>query len=231
MKHRSLRPDERAISGRSLSHRFRRISRLTNMNVCRCIVIALLASHLTLVRADPVPLFTDVSVTMTATPAANLVPGQQVQFTVTVTNLGPVPIQQPIAITSSNIVGDVLSNGSSDCGILPIVVDLRTGGSYYYLLWEVFGQSEAPNFAVGDSVSCHISESITPQTPPIFDFSMGLDPYWSDIDPSNNSATVALQPAPIPTPALSTWALLLLTGLVVLAGAFGHARRRARLIC
>jgi hypothetical protein len=122
----------------------------------------------------------DVSVTLTATPSVNLVPGERIQFTVTATNLGPSEIAQPFILSSSMIMGelDTGSTESSDCEVVTEVVDLRNGGSYYLLNWEVIGLPGSPqSLAVGDTATCHFSEAITSFAPPSLQFSMGLADY------------------------------------------------------
>jgi Domain of unknown function DUF11 len=176
----------------------------------------------------------DVSVALSATPRVNLVPGQRVEFTVTVTNLGPAEIAQPFLLSSSMIV-DELDTGyteSSDCVVITEVVDLRNGGSYYLLNWEVIGlPPDVQTLEVGGSVTCRFSEAVTSAFPPNFLFGMSLATLWTDPNPNNNSVSVLLQRAPIAAPAMTVWALLVLAGSLMLTGAIGYIRRRAKLIC
>jgi Domain of unknown function DUF11 len=203
------------------------------MKLIAFLLAVLLSSLSTRAIAGEGELPGDVAVTLTATPNVNLVPGQRVQFTVTVTNLGPEEIAQPFALSSSMIV-DELDTGdteSTDCVVVTEVVDLRNGGSYYLLNWEVLGlPPDVQTLEVGGTVTCHFSEAVTSALPPNFLFSMSLNALWTDPNPNNNSASVLLQRAPIPAPAMTAWALLVLVGSLMLAGAIGYAKRRAKLI-
>jgi Domain of unknown function DUF11 len=172
----------------------------------------------------------DVAVTLTASPTVNLTPGEPIQFTVTATNLGPAAIQQGFVLQSSQIV-DQLDIGAAKvdgCFLYVEVVDLRNGGSYYLVEWQVVGAPGGPtSLGVGETATCHFSMPITSFAPSSQIFSMNLGEIWRDPNPNDDSASVLLQRAPIPAPATSMWALLLLAGLVVCGGLESmHAKAR-----
>lgn len=179
------------------------------------------------VSAGPIVLPSDLSVALTAEPNVNLQSGQRIAFTISVTNHGPESIDR-LAIRSSSIYDelDVFSASSSDCegDIILAVVDLEDTFYFFYTYYAAF--QELP-LAVGETRICHLSLDFTPWAPSVLPVTFAMMSY-TDIDPSNNSATVFLRrpvAAPAPVPTLSSMSLLLLAGL--LAGTFGFLRSRS----
>ncbi len=162
--------------------------------------------------AGPIILPSDVSVALTAEPSVNLQSGQRITFTISVTNHGPQPVDQ-LAVRSSAIYDelDVFTASSSDCegDIILAVVDLQD--SFYYLYTYYAAFQESP-LAVGETRICHLNLEYTQWAPAVFPVTFAMRSY-TDLDPSNNSATVTLRRAVDvkPVPALSpTWLGLLM---------------------
>lgn len=175
--------------------------------------------------AQTVPLPSDVSVTLTATPTSNLAPGDSIAFTMTVTNNGPSSLGA-FAIVGTQISTQFYYPTSSwnDCNLITVTGD-STNGPFWIPEWFPSGLGENP-MAVGETRVCHFTLTVTPAFPPAYSFTIGLGTLWTDPNPSNNSATVILQrapaPPPTPTPALSPAMLLLLAGLLTAAAAIAR---------
>src|SRR5215475_10124641 len=77
--------------------------------------------------APPINVPSDIAVTLTATPTSNLVPGQRIYFTLTVTNLGPATVNN-LVVQSSPIYGEFDPyTGTVDCqDMIAQVVDTET---------------------------------------------------------------------------------------------------------
>jgi hypothetical protein len=158
---------------------------------------------------------TDVAVGLIADPSIGLQSGQTVVFTISVTNLGPEPIQY--FLLGSSLVHDELRpyyGSTPDCE-----------GDSYATGNDIFGPiieyrwlpGNLTPIAVGETRYCRLSLEFTSAAPASFAFSFGLWRDYTDPDPSNNRATVVLQRGPEPTsvPTLSSKWLSLLAGLLI----------------
>jgi hypothetical protein len=155
------------------------------------------------VSAGDVVLPSDISVALTAVPSDNLQSGQRVNFTISVTNHGPEPVDR-LAIASSPIYDelDVFTASSSGCDgdLILAVADLEDTFYFLYVYYAAF--QELP-LAVDETRSCYLSLDFTPWAPSIFPLTFDMSAF-DDLDPSNNSATVFLRrpvafAAPVPT--------------------------------
>ena len=168
----------------------------------------------------------DVSVSLSAEPSARLEPYQTIHFTLTVTNNGPSPIT-PLALISSAIYDELtLYDGTNDCNLITSVADGPTD-FWYYRTWYIAAETVGlPPLAVGETRTCHFTESLTPSAPAIWPYSFGIPVSWSDPDPSNNAATVYLRRAipAAPVPALAPTMTWLLAGLFVAAACLKRKR-------
>jgi len=198
------------------------------MNALRYLLAAAsLASVAAHAAAPPIIVPSDIAVTLTATPTVNLVPGQRIYFTLTVTNLGPATVTDLI-VESSPIYGEFdPSSGTVDCQYMAAqVVDTATD-FYYLYVWYLAGFSG--DFPAGEMRTCHISFLITAQAPAVTPFTFGLPYYYVDINPSNDTATAFLQRAvePIPVvPVLSPAMLVLLASLLAATAGVAHRCRQ-----
>ncbi|MEO5625615.1 MAG: hypothetical protein ABIQ70_06390 [Dokdonella sp.] len=170
------------------------------------------------VLAAGIPVPSDISVAFTAEPNVNLQSGQRVNFTLSVTNHGPDPVNR-LALGSSPIYDelDVSSYSSSGCdgALLLGVVDLEN--SFYYLYaYQVVGP-DSP-MAVGETRTCRFSLDFTQWAPPVFSLTFDMRTF-DDLDPSNNAATVVLRravvaPTTVPSSSPAGLGLLVLVLLV-----------------
>jgi hypothetical protein len=180
------------------------------------LLFVLLASVLfsSMALAGTVPLPSDVSVTLTATPTSNLAPGDSIVFTMTVTNNGP------SSLSAFSIVGPQISTqfyypttSWNDCNLITITGD-STNGPFWIPEWNPTGPIGEDPMAVGEIRVCHFTLTVAPTFPPGYPFTIRLGTLWTDPNSSNNSATVLLQRAIDPIPALSSTMLLILAGLL-----------------
>ena len=177
------------------------------------------------VNAAEIILPSDVSVTLTATPSVDLVPGQPITFTLSVTNLGPVPVHV-LGIDSSAIYDQFdLHTAQVDCTAIVLnVVDGETTFYYYYQWYPAFFS----DLAVGETRACHLTLALTSQAPAVMPFSFGLPSFIADPNPSNDRVTVLLQQQVVPSiPALSPAMLLLLAGVLAATAGIVYLRRDA----
>jgi hypothetical protein len=193
-----------------------------------------------------VELPSDVSVSLVAEPTVGLEPGDTVTFTISVTNNGPEVVDQ-LALSSSFFVDefDAAAGNVGACeGPLGVAVSDFIGGYEYFIIWyPVFPKDPALlTLDVGETRTCQFSMPLTSAAPNVYPFSFSLAESLSDLDPSNNSATVNLRRASqgtatsTPVPMLSPLALAALAGLLAwLASAVLRTpptpRSRSRTIC
>lgn len=171
--------------------------------------------------AGTIPLFSDISVSLTAEPHNNLQSGQRVALTIAVTNNGP-GAAAPVMVGSSPIYDELdVNTATSDCGdtLGLAVVDLDNG---YYYQYSWFPTIDSVPLAVGETRYCHLNLDFTEAAPDAFSLTFSM-PYWLvDLDPSNNSATVTLRRASgggataTPVPTLSPLGLAALAGSMAL---------------
>jgi hypothetical protein len=198
------------------------------MSAAGSLLASVFALATSVVQAQTV-LTSDVGVTLTATPTTNLVPGQPIDLTMTVTNYGPNPI--PVVEVSSSLwVTEItpISFDQSECFLVVSVLDGATPA--YFMSWVIAGLPGEPVFAVGETLTCHFSFSLTASAPASMPFSFGLPSFITDLNPSNDTGTVTLRrapaPPPTPVPALSTTMIWLLTALLGVSTGIAHRRRR-----
>ncbi|GAA0722092.1 hypothetical protein [Dokdonella soli] len=171
----------------------------------------------------------DIGVTLSVTPSTNLAPGEQMNVTLSVTNYGPERVDV-FSLRSSDIL-DALSlvRNSNDCALHTYLFTDPTGRPTSSLLqWNVTLGGGPTFFNVGETITCHFKLALAAQAPQSLSLSFGF-PFFADINPDNDTASVQLQRAavlpPAPIPVLSPVTQWLLAGLLVAtAGA-----RRARL--
>jgi len=174
----------------------------------------------------------DVAVSLQAEPSTNLQPGQPIRLTITVTNNGPVVLDN-FALMSANAYPDQIdvSNPDSDCGDFFLEVTDGATSFWYDEVWYPTDTNHAnPGtlpLAVGESRSCHVTIRLVPSAPQTVPFDFHLATYWSDPNPANDVGRVTLQRAvavPVSTPALSGLAQLLL--MLGFAAVGSYAARR-----
>jgi hypothetical protein len=180
-------------------------------------VVAILAASARLAIAQPVPLYTDVAVTLGATPTRNLSTGDTITFTTTITNNGPVAVGY-VAIIGPQIFSEFYNPTSAwnDCGLMTTTGDSEFG-PFWVIEWFPDGLGEAP-LAVGETRTCHFTLAVAPAFPGTYSFTMMLPDYWSDIDPGNDQATVILSRAITTVPMLDRWVFMMLGALVAIFG-------------
>src|SRR3569623_1219320 len=148
----------------------------------------------------------DVSVSLIASPSSDLVPGQIIDLTLSVTNNGP-NVVPDLEIASSNFWDEFyLPAAQNDC-LMGIVVADGVGFSYYYYSWipTIYAPIDP-----GETLVCHIKMALSSKAPAATPFTFGVPSYISDIDPSNNSATAYIRRFVEPVPTLSLrWEYLL----------------------
>jgi len=169
--------------------------------------------------SQTVVVLSDVSVTFTAVPTSGLVVGQPIDFTLTVTNIGPNQIND-LLVESSNFVFEfgAFSQVTGDCFLLTRVSDTTTG-FFYNLDWFVTGSSTGSKpLAVGQTVTCHFRTSLSSSAPTTTLFSFGLPSYYTDVNPANSRATVTLQEVLPVVPTISRLAEMLLGALLLAVG-------------
>jgi len=175
----------------------------------------------TVAAAQPVPLDTDVAVTLSAAPTSNLVTGDLVTFTAAITNNGPASLGY-VALLGPNIYGEfTFPHGAwTDCEIIISTADTEAG-PYWILEWYP-NDVGTVSMAVGETKTCHFTLAITSSFPATYAFPMFLPSYWSDIVAVNDRATVRLSRPVQSVPALTP---LLLVALGLLVCAVGVTRR------
>jgi hypothetical protein len=167
----------------------------------------------------------DISVSLGAEPSMDLVSGQPINFTISATNHGP-NAANTLLISSSEFTTEFdLSNAQSDCQGLVLAVADTEFGFFYYYDWYV---SDGGSLQIGETRSCHLSLLVSTSAPAVWSFGFELPEFFTDINPTNNSASVTLRRAlaePTPIPAVSPLGLLLLGGLFAFVGTFARRTR------
>ena len=174
----------------------------------------------------------DIGVTLSATPNTNLVPGQPIKLTISVTNYGPG--SAGYLVLQSSTYFDQFSNFVADpneCYLFGTVADAYPT-PYYYLNWEIANVLGVPGsrpFASGETRTCHLQLSLTQQAPGVSYFSFGVPSYFIDLNQNNNVAAVSLRQARQQVPALSGAAMLALSALLAVSAVAARvpARRYA----
>jgi hypothetical protein len=193
------------------------------------LALILLAITLEVAQAGFIDIQSDIGVTLTASPTTDLLPGQPIDMTLSVTNYGPDP-EPNVPVISTMFVDEMyqVSTDFDEC-VLDLIVSDFAGGHEFNIEWSVAGLGPPP-IAAGETRTCHFQIALTRHAPSPYTFGFGLF-YVSDPNPGNDNAAVVLNraaaPPPQPVPTLSTAMLCLLAGWS--AGLAGLAlRRRAR---
>ena len=213
--------------------------------VSRLCLLSLLLTATTVVAGpvwagNNVELPSDVSVSLVAEPTVGVEPGDSVTFTISVTNNGPEVVDR-LSLSSSFFVDEFDGAAGSvvACeGPLGVAVSDFIGGYEYFIIWDpVFPKDPALlTLDVGETRTCQFSMPLTSAAPNVYPFSFSLAGFLSDLDASNNSATITVHRAAgsdvTPIPTLSPFALsvlaALLTGMVWVAQWGRTARLRNR---
>ena len=184
-------------------------------------VMGLLLLHVGAAWGIDVPLPSDVSFRMAASPSRGISAGHTIELTLSVTNNGPVALKT-VPILSSNFYDQFdLASTQSDCFIVLIVADDGTPYSYYYI-WYPTDEFE---MEVGETRVCHIKLALTRAAPFVTAFSFGLPDFYVDANPANDRAAVYLQKAVDSVPMLSPAIEALLAMLIAATGlCFGLGR-------
>ena len=170
----------------------------------------------------------DISVHLSAQPSVGLVPGQPIDFTLSITNHGPEPVSR-VTLLSSDFYDQIdLSVGSGTCeNFLLLVFDEKTTFHFNYVWYP----ADFVALEVGETRACNFTRALSSQAPPIWPFSFGLAYIDEDINPANNVSTVILRRgdiAPAALPTISPYvSLLLALGLATAACCAVRRRRRA----
>jgi hypothetical protein len=156
----------------------------------------------------------DVQITFTASPTDHLAPGQPIQATLIITNLGPNPVKQLI-VESSHYVDEFYFT-SGDCQHVGLIVEDFANGYDYITVWFAVNaiNAQITQLDVGQSLTCHLSLVLTPAAPLTYSVSFGMPDDYIDINPSNDRATITLQQAIPAVPATTRWSLALLALLM-----------------
>lgn len=206
------------------------------MNALRALFVFVLSLGLCgLLEATTLP--TDLALQFSAAPNTNLHPGDMISFTLSVTNLGP-EVVNGFGVYSSPIFDelDLFEGGTTNCDNRLVIAVADLENSFYYVLnWYAVGGAAGPPLQPGETLSCHFTLPYTQWAPAEFPLTFHPPSDFSDLDNSNNSATVVLHRAAAPVasatqvPTLSAWSLSLLA-LLIAASAWIECglRRRAR---
>jgi hypothetical protein len=164
----------------------------------------------------------DVSVTLTASPNSGLLVGQAIHLQLSVTNNGPVPLDN-VFISSAPFSGEFDWHGfSSDCHMSGFIFDWEGPPFFYQLNWFLTLDT---GLAVGETRTCHFQMMLTPQATPVTSLTFGLPNYFADPDSSNDQQTLFLQRALDSIPATSPQALAILACFLATFGWLALHRR------
>lgn len=149
----------------------------------------------------------DLSLTMTAAAPSPLVPGQNVTYTMNAANAGPGPAS---AVVVNMQLSGLTTHVSNTCGATV------AGGA---LTWNV------GNLAVGGNATCTVVARVAASG--AITASATIAAAETDPVPGNNTGAVTLQGTAQSIPVNAPWALLLLGGVLLLAGFAVLRRKRA----
>jgi hypothetical protein len=172
----------------------------------------------------------DVGVTLAASSAAGIVPGQPIDMTFSVTNHGTDVL--PLVLTSSSFYVeelDLLAFEPSECLLYVLVFDLANGGYEYAMNWDVASADFGPPLQPGETRVCHFQIALTANAPAAYEFDFGLPTSFHDPNPANDRASVVLRRAPpaaqaAAVPSLSTLMVWMLAGLCLGSGALSASK-------
>lgn len=170
----------------------------------------------------------DVSVALSAAPNAGLAPGDEILVTLSMTNLGPELVARVLVISSDIYNEYDPYQAYVECEGLAVTIG-ETLPQYYNYWW--YPALTLPPMQVGETRYCYLHLFLTEHAPPSVSLTFALPYFYSDLDPSNNSATVTLRRAgaaatPVPTLA---FALLFLLATLLAGPALHKTRSRAKL--
>jgi len=173
----------------------------------------------------------DVAVTLSATPNTDLVPGQVVDVTATVSNNGPGDADVLSMRTSDILPLLQFVYGSSDCSVHTLTYvndqDVPFAG---ILQWDEFNV-DPPFFGPGRTIQCHFKVIVLPTAPNRFAVTLGV-PFINDIDATNDTSILVMTLRPkaelATVPALTYFDRYFLIVLVAAAAVLKWRTRRAR---
>jgi len=176
---------------------------------------------------NEVPVPADIRVTLTANPSEHLIPGEPIQAVLTVTNLGPDPVQNLI-IQSASFVNEYDITAFDCQDFLLVVQDQGNGGYSYVVIWFAVGQlfSQTTQLDVGQSLTCNMTFVLTRAASLNYNVSFGLPNDYIDVNPSNDTGTVTLQQDVPTVPAMGKVSLAILLFMMAVTAAVTLLRRR-----
>lgn len=193
------------------------------------LVLASLVTSANAANTDPkgFVLTEDVGVEFAVTSSSPFLPGEPIDFVLTVTNHGDESIEF-LALLSSTFVHELFP-GPADCFLITQVGD---GKDFYIynLAWFVSGAAGDGPLEPGESRTCHFQMALTSAAPAVFPFTFGLPNYYTDPNPANDRFTLYLRRGdllPTTLPSNSPLALVLL-GLGLVVAARSRIRRAMR---
>lgn len=203
------------------------------MHVLRLSLAVGLAAASSTAVAGPIVIPSDLSVSLTAEPSADLRAGDVVSFTISTTNNGPEPVDR-FALESSSIVDELDVLGATvDCDdhLFLTVVDLENG-FYYTYIWQLVLPGEPP-LQVGETRNCHFAIPYTASAPAEFSVTFSPGSAFTDLDPSNNSATVILRrqesvARAVPASSIASLALLAVLLMSTALAGLGYRKRTSQ---
>jgi len=161
----------------------------------------------------PEVLPSDVSVTLSASPDFGLAVDEIVHLQLSVTNNGPVVLNNVIVFSSHFYDQFDLGKSSNDCLMTFVVDDDGTPFSYLHIWYA----TQYADLAVGETRTCHIQMALSPRAPPVTSLTFGLPYFYLDPDPTNDRQTVFLHRALDSIPTASPMTLLALAGLLAVS--------------
>ena len=175
-----------------------------------CFFVLLSVAGAAIADLPPEVLPSDVSVTLSASPASGLAVDEIIHLQLSITNNGPDPLHKVIVVSSHFYDQFDLGASSNDCFMNFAVDDDGTPFSYLHI-WFVTLYSD---LAVGETRTCHIQMALSPQAPPVTALTFGLLSSFIDSDSTNDQQTVFLRRALDSIPTTSHQTLLILAGLL-----------------
>ena len=176
--------------------------------------------------AQPVPLPSDVAVTLGASRTIGLNVGEPVVLTIAVTNLGPAPLSS-VVLGSSRYTNEFEITQPVACpGLVQSVLD-GEDSFFYYMDWFVAGIPSGSTLEVGQTNTCDLHIALTEAAPRAFHFTFGLTTYNTDPNPANDRDAVTFVRS-LPTRSVPMLHPLLLMMLASLLGLCTPLSRVAR---
>jgi hypothetical protein len=189
------------------------------------LAVSLILGWATVAAAGDWQLPSDVGVTLIASPTTGLLPGQPIDVTFSVSNLGSEEL--PVIFTMSSVYVDemqLITVNPDECFLYVLVGDLAGGGYDYRIVWEPASPDFAPPLAPGETRVCHFQIALGASAPASYDFSFGLPDFFHDPNPSNDRATVVLHRAAVAPAQVPMLSVVMLWLLAVLSAGVGISR-------